>query len=28
VLWSHHFKHQGDHPDWSKIPDKIPVTAG
>jgi hypothetical protein len=28
VIWSHQFKHQGDHPDWSKIPDRVPVAAG
>jgi hypothetical protein len=27
MLWCHRFMHQGDHPDWSKIPDKIPVTV-
>ncbi len=27
VLWCHRFAHQGDHPDWAKIPEQIPVTA-
>jgi hypothetical protein len=26
VLWHHRFMHQGDHPDWSKIPEKVPAT--
>jgi hypothetical protein len=27
VLWSHHFAHQGDHPDWDAIPAKVPAAA-
>jgi hypothetical protein len=27
ILWSHHFEHQADHPDWNAIPSKIPATA-
>jgi hypothetical protein len=25
VLWCHRFRHQGDHPDWLKIPGMIPA---
>jgi hypothetical protein len=25
VLWCHRFLHQGDHPDWSKIPAMVPA---
>jgi len=30
ILWSHHFRHQGDHPDWAGIPAnvKVMVAAG
>jgi len=27
VLWCHRFLHQGDHPDWSKIPAMVPAIA-
>jgi hypothetical protein len=23
ILWSHHFRHQGDHPDWAAIPKNV-----
>lgn len=25
IVWSHAFTHQGDHPDWTKIPSYIPA---
>jgi hypothetical protein len=27
VLWCHAFRHQGDHPDWSTIPQHVPATS-
>lgn len=29
IVWSHHFRHQGDHPQWSVIPQQLaaPVAA-
>ena len=27
VIWCHAFTHQGDHPDWASIPQKIPAFA-
>jgi hypothetical protein len=27
IVWSHHFQHQGDHPDWATIVEKVPVAG-
>jgi hypothetical protein len=27
VLWSHPYKHQGDRPDWTSVPGRVPAAA-